>query len=72
MKVKIYHFDIYQIYSLHLGRHTFATTVTLNNNIPIETVSKMLGHSRINTTQIYVKILEKKVGEDMLEIRDLQ
>ena len=57
--------------TFHLGRHTFATTVTLNNNIPIETVSKMLGHSRINTTQIYAKILEKKVGEDMLRIRDL-
>ena len=57
--------------TFHLARHTFATTVTLNNNIPIETVSKMLGHSRINTTQIYAKILEKKVGEDMLKIRDI-
>ena len=57
--------------TFHLARHTFATTVTLNNNIPIETVSMMLGHSRINTTQIYAKILEKKIGEDMLRIRDL-
>ena len=57
--------------TFHLARHTFATTITLNNNIPIETVSKMLGHSRINTTQIYAKILEKKVGEDMKILRNI-
>ena len=49
----------------HLARHTFATTVTLNNDVPIETVSKMLGHSSINMTKIYARLLDKKVGKDM-------
>lgn len=49
----------------HMARHTFATTVTLNNDIPIESVSKMLGHSSISMTQIYAKLLDKKVGRDM-------
>jgi site-specific recombinase XerD len=49
----------------HIARHTFATTVTLANGVPIETVSAMLGHTSIKTTQIYAKVLEKKVSEDM-------
>ncbi|HCB61916.1 MAG: hypothetical protein A2W93_12200 [Bacteroidetes bacterium GWF2_43_63] len=49
----------------HMARHTFATTVTLNNGIPIESVSKMLGHSSISMTQIYAKLLDNKVGRDM-------
>ena len=49
----------------HIARHTFATTVTLNNDVPIETVSKMLGHSSIKMTKIYAKLLDKKVGRDM-------
>ena len=49
----------------HIARHTFATTVTLNNDIPIETVSKMLGHSSIKMTQTYARLLDKKVGQDM-------
>jgi len=49
----------------HIARHTFATTVTLSNGVPIETVSKMLGHTKIATTQIYARVLEKKIGEDM-------
>lgn len=49
----------------HLARHTFATTITLTNGVPIETVSKMLGHNSIRTTQVYAKVIEKKIGEDM-------
>jgi site-specific recombinase XerD len=49
----------------HIARHTFATTVTLSNGVPIETVSKMLGHSSIRQTQHYAKVLDLKVSEDM-------
>ncbi len=55
--------------TFHLARHTFATTVTLSNGVPIETVSEMMGHKNIRTTQIYAKIIEKKVSEDMKELR---
>lgn len=49
----------------HIARHTFATTITLSNGVPIESVSKMLGHTNIKTTQHYAKILDSKVGHDM-------
>ncbi|MBY0427301.1 MAG: site-specific integrase, partial [Cytophagales bacterium] len=54
----------------HIGRHTFATTVTLANGVPIESVSSMLGHSKITTTQIYAKVIESKVSEDMIRLRE--
>ena len=53
----------------HTARHSFATTVTLNNNVPIESVSKMLGHKSLKQTQHYAKILNRKVGEDMSQLR---
>lgn len=51
--------------TFHLARHTFATTVTLTNGVPIETVSKILGHKKLSTTQIYAKVIERKVSEDL-------
>ncbi|MFL9485112.1 site-specific integrase [Chitinophagaceae bacterium LWZ2-11] len=55
--------------TFHMARHTFATTITLSNGVPIETVSRMLGHAKISTTQIYARVLEHKVSQDMKELR---
>lgn len=52
-------------FTFHTARHTFATTVTLSNGVPIESVSKMLGHKDIKITQHYAKILNSKVSNDM-------
>lgn len=51
--------------TFHMSRHTFATTITLSNGVPIETVSKLLGHTKLATTQIYARVIERKVSEDM-------
>lgn len=57
--------------TFHCARHTFATSVTLSNNVSIESVSKMLGHKSIKTTQHYAKILDRKVSEDMHGLSDI-
>ena len=49
----------------HMGRHSFASLVTLEEGVPIETISKMLGHNNIKTTQIYARITNSKIGNDM-------
>ena len=54
----------------HVGRHTFATTIALGSEIPIEVVSKMLGHTNIQTTQIYAKIMPKQVMDGFKKIRE--
>ena len=51
--------------TFHMARHTFATTITLSNGVPLESVSKMLGHRSLIITQHYAKILDEKLSEDM-------
>ena len=54
-----------------MARHTFATTVTLTNGVPIETVSKLLGHTKIATTQIYARVIERKVSDDINALKTI-
>ncbi len=54
----------------HLARHTFATTVTLSNGVPIETVSKLLGHTKLSTTQVYARVMEQKLSSDIRDLKD--
>jgi len=56
--------------SSHMARHTMATTVCLSQGVPIETVSQMLGHTNIHTTQIYAKITNEKISRDMAALTD--
>lgn len=62
--------NINKEFTFHIARHTFATTVTLTNGVPIESVSKMLGHKNLRTTQHYAKVLDRKVSEDMKILKD--
>lgn len=52
-----------------MARHTFATTVTLLNNVPVETVSKLLGHTKLSTTQKYARVIERKISNDMTKLK---
>lgn len=63
------HVGIKKNLTFHMARHTFATTITLSNGVPIETVSKLLGHTKIATTQIYARVLEHKVSTDMNSLK---
>jgi site-specific recombinase XerD len=56
--------------TFHLARHTFATTITLMNGVPIETISKMLGHTKISTTMLYAKVTQTKIGMDMNSLQN--
>ena len=55
--------------SMHVARHTFATSVTLTNGVPLETVSKMLGHTSLKTTQIYARIVDSKISSEMNQLQ---
>lgn len=62
--------DIKKNLTMHMARHTFATSITLSNGVPIETVSKMLGHTSLKVTQIYARVLENKISDDMGLLKD--
>lgn len=56
--------DIDRKLTFHMARHTYATEITLSHGVPMETVSRMLGHSRVDTTQIYAQVTDNKIGTD--------
>lgn len=53
----------------HTARHTYATEITLSHGVPLETVSRMMGHTSIGTTQIYAHVTDRKVDEDMKRLK---
>src|SRR5690606_32516778 len=57
--------NIHKNITFHVARHTFATTVMLSNGVPIETVSKLLGHAKLTTTQLYARVVETKISDDI-------
>ena len=57
-------------FTSHTARHTFATTITLEHDVPIETVSQMLGHKSIRTTQLYAKITQLKISNNMRALKE--
>ena len=65
-----YECEINKNLNFHSARHTFATTVTLTNDVPMETVSSMLGHKKLATTQIYSKVVEKKISVNMQALKE--
>lgn len=64
---RLYHIDRPLVF--HAGRHNFGTHITLSLGVPIETVSRMMGHTSISTTQIYAQVTDTKVDEDMKRLR---
>ena len=57
--------DIHKNLTFHTARHTMATTICLANGMPIGSLSKVLGHSNIKTTQLYAKITDDKLNDDL-------
>lgn len=70
LKIIAWHTSNSKPLSFHLSRHTFATTVTLENGMPMESVSPRLGRASICTTQIYSKVKKKKVMDEMTALRN--
>lgn len=63
--------NVYQTLGNRIAKRTFATTVTLLNGVSIESVSKMMGHTNICTTQLYAKMVDEKVSKDMAPLREI-
>ena len=62
--------NIRKVLTFHIARHTFATTVTLENAVPLETVSKLLWHRSIRQTQHYAKVQHMKISNDMQALKE--
>lgn len=60
-----------RVLHMHLARHTFATRVTLSNKVPIESVSKMLGHSSLKHTLRYARVVGEKIKSDMEHVKEI-